>query len=47
MEQTSMDHNIDKILITSEQIQTRVLEVGTQGARDYEPLGDRLLVGVR
>src|SRR5215216_4541035 len=46
MEQILMDHDIDKILITSEQIQTRVMDLGVQIARDYEPLGDLLLVGV-
>src|SRR5690242_4540492 len=41
-----MDDDIDKILITSEQIQTRILELGVQIAHDYAPLGDLLLVGV-
>ena len=41
-----MDRDIDKILITSEQIQTRILELGAQIAREYTPLGDLLLVGV-
>src|SRR6476619_3705747 len=46
MEQVLMDCDIDKILITSEQIQTRILELGAQITRDYTPLGDLLLVGV-
>jgi hypoxanthine phosphoribosyltransferase len=46
MEQTDMDRDIDKILLTSEQIQTRILELGEQILRDYAPLGDLLLVGV-
>ena len=41
-----MDHDIDKILITSEQIQTRIRDLGAQITRDYTPLGDLLLVGV-
>ena len=41
-----MDNDIDKILITSEQIQTRILELGAQIAQDYAPLSDLLLVGV-
>jgi len=41
-----MDRDIDKILITSEQIQARILDLGTQIAQDYAPLGDLLLVGV-
>src|SRR5262245_8850225 len=42
----SMDSDIDKILLTSEQIQTRIMELGEQIVRDYKPLGDLLLVGV-
>jgi hypoxanthine phosphoribosyltransferase len=46
MEQTLMDRDIDKILITSEQIQSRILQLGQQILHDYTPLGDLLLVGV-
>src|SRR6476619_2359967 len=46
MEQVLMDCDIDKILITSEQIQARILELGAQITRDYTSLGDLLLVGV-
>ena len=42
----NMDRDIAKILITSEQIQAKVHELGRQIARDYTPLGDLLLVGV-
>jgi hypoxanthine phosphoribosyltransferase len=41
-----MDSDIAKILITSEEIQAKVREIGEQIARDYIPLGDLLLVGV-
>jgi hypoxanthine phosphoribosyltransferase len=41
-----MDRDIDKILLSSEQIQARVCELGEQIERDYTPLGDLLLVGV-
>src|ERR671929_1013953 len=41
-----MDGDIDKILLSSEQIQSRVQELGEQITRDYTPLGDLLLVGV-
>ena len=41
-----MDRDIDKILLSSEQIQARVCELGEQIVRDYMPLGDLLLVGV-
>src|SRR5438045_9620598 len=41
-----MDHDIDKILISSEQIQAKVQELGQQLADHYGPLGDLLLVGV-
>src|SRR5262249_1585752 len=35
-----------KILISSEEIQAKVRSMGDQIARDYQPLGDLLLVGV-
>ena len=41
-----MDDDIDKILIPADAIQAKVREIGEQLARDYEPLGDLLLVGV-
>ncbi len=41
-----MDSDMQKILITSEQIQAKVREMGEQIGRDYGPLGDLLLVGV-
>lgn len=41
-----MDHDIDTVLISSEQIQAKVREIGQQIAKDYTPLGDLLLVGV-
>jgi hypoxanthine phosphoribosyltransferase len=41
-----MDRDIDHILISSGQIQSRVRELGEQIARDYTPLDDLLLVGV-
>src|SRR4029079_26169 len=40
-------HNhIARILITSDEIQAKVREMGEQIRRDYLPLGDLLLVGV-
>jgi hypoxanthine phosphoribosyltransferase len=41
-----MDSDIDKILVTSEQIQARIFELGAQIAQEYAALGDLLLVGV-
>ncbi len=41
-----MHHDIDHILISSEQIQAKVQEMGEQIAQDYAPLSDLLLVGV-
>src|SRR5690349_6173726 len=41
-----MDHDIDKILVTSEQIQARISELGAQIAQEYAALDDLLLVGV-
>jgi hypoxanthine phosphoribosyltransferase len=41
-----MDGDMAKILISSEEIQAKVREMGEQIAREYEPLGDLLLVGV-
>jgi hypoxanthine phosphoribosyltransferase len=46
MERAFMDHDIDKILITSEQIQARILELGAQITQEYTAQGDLLLVGV-
>src|SRR5581483_4921358 len=46
MEHYRMDQDIDKILISSEQLQARVQELGRQIAKEYTPLGDLLLVGV-
>jgi hypoxanthine phosphoribosyltransferase len=45
MEQ-DMDRDIAKILLTSDQIQAKVHELGEQIAKEYIPLGDLLLVGV-
>ena len=41
-----MDRDIDKILISSEELQAKVRAIGAQIANDYAPLGDLLLVGV-
>ena len=41
-----MDDDMAKILISADEIQARVRELGAQIARDYEPRGDLLLVGV-
>ena len=41
-----MDADMAKILISAEEIRAKVSEMGAQIARDYEPLGDLLLVGV-
>jgi hypoxanthine phosphoribosyltransferase len=41
-----MDADMAKVLISAEEIQAKVSEMGAQIARDYEPLGDLLLVGV-
>lgn len=41
-----MDQDIDKILISSEQIQAKIHELGQQIAQHYGSLGDLLLVGV-
>ena len=41
-----MDNDIAKILISSDEIQAKVREIGERIARDYTPLGDLLLVGV-
>jgi hypoxanthine phosphoribosyltransferase len=41
-----MDDDMAKILISSEEIQARVREIGAQIAQDYGQLGDLLLVGV-
>jgi len=41
-----MDRDIDKMLISSEEIQAKVSEMGAQILHDYAPLGDLLLVGV-
>jgi hypoxanthine phosphoribosyltransferase len=41
-----MHNDIAKILITSDEIQAKVREMGEQIGRDYLPLGDLLLVGV-
>src|SRR4029453_8346773 len=45
MEQ-QMDNDIAKILISSDDIQAKVREIGERIACDYAPLGDLLLVGV-
>jgi hypoxanthine phosphoribosyltransferase len=41
-----MDGDMAKVLISAEEIRAKVSEMGAQIARDYEPLGDLLLVGV-
>ena len=41
-----MDNDIAKILISSDEIQAKVREIGERIAHDYTPLGDLLLVGV-
>lgn len=41
-----MDHDIDHILLTDEQIQTRIRELGQQLAADYANKSDLLLIGV-
>jgi hypoxanthine phosphoribosyltransferase len=41
-----MHHDMSRILISSEQIQARVRELGAQIAADYSKLDDLLLVGV-
>jgi hypoxanthine phosphoribosyltransferase len=41
-----MHHDIAEILISSDDIQAKVREIGERIARDYTPLGDLLLVGV-
>lgn len=41
-----MDQDIAIILISSEEIQARIRELGQRIAHDYGPLGDLLLVGV-
>jgi hypoxanthine phosphoribosyltransferase len=41
-----MHNHIAKILITSDEIQAKVREMGEEIRRDYIPLGDLLLVGV-
>lgn len=41
-----MDQDIAKVLISAQQIQTRVHELGAQIAADYTPEDDLLLVGV-
>ena len=41
-----MDHDMAKILISSDEIQARVRDMGAQIASDYRPHGDLLLVGV-
>jgi len=41
-----MDNDMAKILISADDITAKVREIGQQIARDYEPLGDLLLVGV-
>lgn len=42
----SMEQDMAKILISAEEIQAKVREMGAQITRDYEALGDLLLVGV-
>jgi hypoxanthine phosphoribosyltransferase len=41
-----MDQDMARILISAEQIDAKVHEMGERIAHDYEPLGDLLLVGV-
>src|SRR5215211_7247414 len=41
-----MHQDIDKILISAEDIQAKVHTLGEQIAREYTPMGDLLLVGV-
>src|SRR2546421_5295172 len=41
-----MHHDIRTILITADDIQAKIAELGEQITRDYAPLGDLLLVGV-
>jgi len=41
-----MDNDMAKILISADDITAKVREIGQQITRDYEPLGDLLLVGV-
>jgi hypoxanthine phosphoribosyltransferase len=41
-----MDQDIAKILISSDDLQAKIREMGAQIAQDYGPLGDLLLVGV-
>ena len=41
-----MDHDMAKILISAEELDAKVHLMAEQIARDYEPLGDLLLVGV-
>ncbi len=41
-----MHNDIDRILISEEEIQAKIQELGARIAADYGPLGDLLLVGV-
>jgi hypoxanthine phosphoribosyltransferase len=41
-----MDHDMAKILISAEELDAKIREMGEQITRDYKPLGDLLLVGV-
>jgi hypoxanthine phosphoribosyltransferase len=45
-EEPVVNNDIERILISSEEIQSKVAELGAQITRDYEPLGDLLMVGV-